>query len=336
MNSVFSDEHGTEGAASIFNTKKALPNGPYELNSINAKPYYKWWYFDIETEDGDILTVVFHENHMFCCNNLPSVSFSLYVVNEALLKFYDSEHYPSEALSVADRKMFIGSNRIFTDEHATILELSLPRVNGILRVDGAWHIPRSIYQLHIIEFERQHFWKPILLGMPVSGALAIDGILRDFKGLCYHDCNFGIGYIGSSLSSWFWGRSYSKGTILSFLVRFNRDGSMSGSAFFLEPSSAPEIMTVREFSPSYRKHHSGTAGDYFEKSRLQIDMGKVQLNLHMLCSGLLDAKIKPALDHNHRVNMRYYRIMSDWHVSLRNRKEVREWTTKGLTEQMHF
>jgi len=309
--------------------------GPYSLQRFTSKSNYKWWYFDIETNQGDIITIVFHENHMFCCNDLPSVSMSFYDGGNGWRKFYDSQTYRSEEIIGRSDFLKIGQSYISLDGETTVVELVLPRVKVSLRIRGTWDQDESVFRAQTNSFQG-HIWQPILLGQPVHGVLEFAGGFKEIRGICYHDCNYGNGYLGSTLKRWFWGRSYTGEMKFAFLIPVSQQGALRGSGIFQGPDAQLQVVQIRTVRMSGSKFDVITGGEYFSKVNIDGVAGKKLFNMNVVSCELVDAKLKDVCNEGRKEKMQYYRIMSEWKGEICEQGQYSKFRQGGLTEQMLF
>ena len=312
----------------------SLPT-PYKLRELPSSEYYKWWYFDICTIQGDLITIVFHENHMFCCNDLPSVSLSFYDKSKRWERFYDTLSYGPSEITQNSLELKNGPNCIRFKGNETLIDIALPRVSGNLNIRGLWNQVESPYCLPADGISG-HIWKPIFLNKEVAGKLEIDGSEKKIEGTCYHDSNHGIGYLGSVLKRWFWGRFYADKMSIVYLIHCPRHTPVCGTVLLYEPGTKPIMLDDVHIALSGETIHPLRHDKYFAYLQIEAKAKKVRLHAKVKCLDLIDAKVKDARESVSQTIMTYYRLLAVLNVEVDREFSHTAFQAVGLTEQMHF
>lgn len=308
---------------------------PYGLRVLPSLSYYKWWYFDVQTAHDDLITVVFHENHMFCCHNKPSVSVSFYDKSEGWEKFYDSASYDRDHINMNETGIEIGPNSVCLKGNTTRVGIALPEVTGSLRVRGGWNEEEAFHRL-ALDGTPSHIWKPILLGQEVSGELCIGEKRIKFEGRCYHDSNHGDGYLGNVLAGWVWGRFYFKELSFAYLINHPQKNSWRGNILLCQRGRGPEVLNAVRTTLSGETLHPATRSKYYTCQRIEAESKETRFQSEIQYLGLIDAKTKEAFNGFEQTSMAYYRMSAVANVVIDCEGGRKTFQHTGLTEQMHF
>lgn len=307
----------------------------YKVQALSSAAYYKWCYLDIHTDDNDIITIVFHENHMFCCTRDPSVSLSLYNKKEGLSRFYDSVSVAGDQIKSTHEGLILGQNHLLLTDKGLDVSLNLPRVKASFHIEGLVEQEPIITQCKT-DSASGHWWCPLFIGQPAVGFLEIDGKLKVIHGTCYHDYNYGEGYLGDALEKWFWGRGSKEDLAFIYLIQFLRSGQQKGTVIMRKDSSRP-ISSTNVFSlPSHPISEKLTKGTYFRELHINTQLGNSKVDVDVQFVTLIDSKIKRGLSNKSVKTMNYYRIISNFMIRIAEGNSQNMYMIEGLTEQMHF
>ncbi len=304
---------------------------PYLCQKAPNSESYQWWYFDVETSGGNIITIIFHANNMFCRDCFPSVSLTYYDSASGWKRRYCANQYVPDDMVCKTNFLQIGDNRIGANPSQTHVTVSLPDAIGEININGSWLKRLAAYSL-TTEMVDGHQWQPIIVGAPVSGWLEIDGQRHNIEGVCYHDYNRGAGYLGRKFRRWFWGRAHADEMSLTFLVYVLHNESCRGALLIAPKDEAPRVIPINHALADNIKMHEDTVGYYYETLELSNVTGPMHsLSVQTHVTELVHAKIKPAKSDAMEHFVRYYRLMADWTF-----KGVTQPRLRGLTELMDF
>jgi hypothetical protein len=178
---------------------------------------FEWWYFDLSTDDGVELVVVFSRKNPIFSSDKVSVYVEYTAPGTA---FKHIRNYAPSQYAYADwsdtRELEIGGNavRIVGTEPASMhyeVTLDLPWITGTLRMtpqhrgflpsaDGHYFTGRSDPSL----YTAVSFSAPI---METTGTLTVGGKSQAVNGRGYHDHPWGTQQLFWTHREWHWGRT---------------------------------------------------------------------------------------------------------------------------------
>jgi hypothetical protein len=216
---------------------------PWEdgMRTTGGKGSFEWWYFDAKLEDGSALVIVFFTKGILDVNGklAPSVSVKLTnpdgsIALERSFKGKASDFFASkEGCDVR-----IGKNNFSGDlkNYRIVLDFEDVKADiSLISETPSWR-PSTGHSFFEDEKGLSYFaWLPAVPRGSAEGSLEATGIVKTFKGLGYHDHNWGDSSMLAQMHDWYWGRAaVGPFTVISaYITTAERYGGASAPVFLL-------------------------------------------------------------------------------------------------------
>lgn len=173
---------------------------------------FEWWYFDNHFEDGSTAVIVFLTKSLLDRGSRLKPAVSITITRPDGKKLTGLAPVAVEDFSASKERCYVRAGESWVrgdlcnyELHARAGALSAHLIlNGIV---PAWRPGAG--KLYFDEARTRHFaWFPAIPYGTVEGHLTYDGQIRQVKGYCYHDHNWGNVALNNVLSHWYWGRAH--------------------------------------------------------------------------------------------------------------------------------
>lgn len=220
---------------------------------------YEWWYFDVMSNDGYSLVVIFYDGNPFSrryiekiesncepnASEFPAISISLY--KDGLPLFYSFEEVIPEDSEFSETHPFgrIGDNLFegYSDQKELIYKVNLnQRLETGDSLEGSLIFKSPIKDNSgIISAESEshgsiHCWNLVMENSLVECNLKLKGLSNkkiEFSGRGYHDHNTGSEPMKDSFKEWYWGRYHIGSTTLVYYL-MSVNGGWVKKAWFID------------------------------------------------------------------------------------------------------
>jgi hypothetical protein len=181
------------------------------LRTGMASGTYEWWYFDVHSDDGTLIVIVFFTRPMLDPDApaRPYVNVRI-VTPDGVTRRVEAVTTAEEFRAARDRcDVAVGPNRASRDSTGYRLHVEIESVQCDLvfaPTSPPWRPGTG--KFHFGPGEGSFFgWVAPMPGGAVSGECVIDGRRRIIHGTGYHDHNWGTIPIRRAWNSWWWSRA---------------------------------------------------------------------------------------------------------------------------------
>lgn len=250
---------------------------------------YEWWYFDSISEDGYAFTISFFYGLPFSPyynekiakeNNSPSadpgqhvaVYFCLYGPDKPLA-YVLNEYSRNYNFSKEQPLLKIGNSSLSYDlSKGFLIKLDALALWGRKVSAELVFKPEFFPSINWPDSKSEHLWNCVAPRCKVSGELTVTGLLKKrkilFRGLGYHDHNYGSHPMHYDMKRWHWGRLHTKELTAIYYIIENNIGQES---FLAVLSSVGETIYLGQANFHYEQKTDLMGVEYFSKINLTTE-----------------------------------------------------------------
>lgn len=279
---------------------------------------YEWWYFDAISEDGNSLVITFfyglpfspyynkkitkdktqgtqladpkeHAAIYFCFYGADKVNMPLaYVLNEYSSNYNFSKTEP--LVNIGKTSLSYDANRGFLIK-LDALALWGRRVSGELVFK-----PDFFPSINWPDSNSEHLWNCVAPRCKVNGELTITGLIKTrkilFRGLGYHDHNYGSHPMHYDMKRWHWGRLHTKElTAIYYIVENNIVNNIENKndlkSFLAVLDSKGKMLYLGPAKFDYQEKNDLMGVKYFSEINLTSESNRV-FNLKVIKTRTVD------------------------------------------------
>lgn len=173
---------------------------------------FEWWYFDAHFDDGSSAVVVFFTKSIIDRRSRLKPGISIAITGADGKKRSAMDMVPPEDFSASKERCYVRAGESWVRGDLCVYELHARagELSAHLTFTGlvpAWR-PGTGKHYYDEKQTRYFGWLPSIPHGTVEGYVTYDGKIRQVKGTCYHDHNWGNVGLNDVLSHWYWGRAH--------------------------------------------------------------------------------------------------------------------------------
>ena len=221
-----------------------------DTQSIKPKPgSYEWWYFDVCTDDGFTLVIIFYDGNPFSrkyiehlkkdnltqASQFPAISISLYKNNQPIFYSFEEVSAGDAEFSNTSPRGKVGKNRFEASinsesaEYQITLDQTVPNGDSIHAELTFSSLKQDLSEISgkNRSDESNHVWNLLMPKCEVSGKVSVKGFCEEefvIDDTGYHDHNTGLEPMKESFREWYWGRYHTNdATLIYYLMLENNE-----------------------------------------------------------------------------------------------------------------
>ena len=173
---------------------------------------FEWWYFDAHFDDGSTAVVVFLTKSLLDRSSALKPAVSITITRPDGKKLSSVAMIQPSEFSASKERCYVRAGESWVRGDLCNYELHAKSGDLAAQLNFSGIVPAwrpGTGKINFDESGKQYFaWLPSIPYGTVEGQIIYDGKMRQVRGTCYHDHNWGNVGLNQVLSSWYWGRAH--------------------------------------------------------------------------------------------------------------------------------